>query len=316
MEIRSKVALITGASSGIGAATAKMLAAEGVKVGLAARRIDRLEEIKRDIIAAGGEAITIQMDVTDLHSVQEGANKLVQAYGTVDFLINNAGVMFLSEVESLRVDEWYQMVDINIKGALNATAAVLPLMTRQHSGHIVNISSYAGKKLAKGLSVYSATKFAVSAFTEGLSDNSSGPEWVLVEIEAPKMPLFKTTDKPTVKLYDAIEQLHTWEQYFEENKGEKKRIFGAVAQFRYILVTGTKEAWESEHASRRRIQHGKRLKVEIRSMDTFMKSIKIAENDPGELWSFAQHPVTRSHSELQDYWENYGYMDRWRKIID
>jgi len=168
MEIRSKVALITGASSGIGAATARMLAAEGVKVGLAARRTERLEEIKNEIIAIGGEAITIQMDVTDMNSVQEGTNKLVQAYGTVDFLINNAGVMYLSEVENLRIDEWQLMVDINIKGVLNATAAVLPLMTRQHSGHIVNISSYAGKKLAKGLSVYSATKFAVSAFTEGL----------------------------------------------------------------------------------------------------------------------------------------------------
>ncbi|MBE9584291.1 DUF4263 domain-containing protein [Mucilaginibacter sp. JRF] len=149
-----------------------------------------------------------------------------------------------------------------------------------------------------------------------LNDNSSGPEWVLIEIEAPKMPLFKTNGKPTVKLYDAIEQVQSWEQYFEENKGEKTRIFGAVAQFRYILVTGTKEDWENENASRWRIQNGKRLKMEIRSMDTFMKSIKIAETDPGELWSFAEHPLTLSHSNLQDYWANYGYMDRWRKVID
>lgn len=149
-----------------------------------------------------------------------------------------------------------------------------------------------------------------------LNDNSSGPEWVLVEIEAPDMPLFKTTGKPTVKLYDAVEQVHTWEQYFEENKGEKTRIFGAVAQFRYILVTGTKEKWQTEHASRWRIQHGKRLKVEIRSMDTFMKSIKVAEEDPSELWSFAKYPKTKSHNELQKYWANYRYMDHWRKIID
>ncbi|RCH54670.1 DUF4263 domain-containing protein [Mucilaginibacter hurinus] len=149
-----------------------------------------------------------------------------------------------------------------------------------------------------------------------LNDNSSGPEWVLVEIEAPDMPLFKSTGKPTVKLYDAIEQVHTWEQYFEENKGEKTRVFGAVAQFRFILVTGTKEGWQTEHASRWRIQHGKRLKVEIRSMDTFMKSIKVAEEDPSELWSFAKYPKTKSHNELQKYWENYQYMDRWRKIID
>ena len=149
-----------------------------------------------------------------------------------------------------------------------------------------------------------------------LNDNSSGPEWVLVEIEAPKMSLFKTTGKPTVKLHDAIEQVHTWEQYIEENKGEKKRIFGAVAQFRYILVTGSKEDWETEHASLWRIQHGKRSKIEIRSMQTFINSIKVAEEDPGELWSFAKHPATRSHGELQEYWKNYNYMERWRKMID
>jgi len=149
-----------------------------------------------------------------------------------------------------------------------------------------------------------------------LNDNSSGPEWVLVEIEAPKMPLFKTTGKPTVKLHDAIEQVHTWEQYFEENKGEKKRIFGAVAKFRYILVTGTKEGWETEHASLWRIQHGKRSTIEIRSMQTFLNSIKVAEEEPKELWSFAEHAITRSHGELQDYWKNYNYMDRWRKLID
>jgi Domain of unknown function (DUF4263) len=149
-----------------------------------------------------------------------------------------------------------------------------------------------------------------------LNDNSSGPEWVLVEIEAPKMPLFKTTGKPTVKLHDAIEQVNTWEQYFEENKGEMKRIFGAVAKFRYILVAGTKEDWETEHASLWRIQHGKRSTIEIRSMQTFLNSIKVAEEEPKELWSFAEHASTRSHGELQNYWKNYSYMDRWRKLID
>jgi NADP-dependent 3-hydroxy acid dehydrogenase YdfG len=168
MEISSKIALITGASSGIGAATAKLLASKGVQVGLAARRTEKLEKLRSEIIAAGGEAIILQMDVTDITSVQTGVNQLVKTYGTIDFLVNNAGVMYLSEVEKLRIDEWNLMVDINLKGVLNTTGAVLPLMTSKHSGHIINISSYAGKKLAKGLSVYSATKFAVSAFTEGL----------------------------------------------------------------------------------------------------------------------------------------------------
>jgi NADP-dependent 3-hydroxy acid dehydrogenase YdfG len=168
MNLQSKVALITGASSGIGAAAAKLLAAEGVKVGLAARRADRLKELRENILSSGGEAFSIEMDVTDPDSVQRGADLLSSTYGTIDILINNAGIMYLSEVESLRIDEWHQMIDVNIKGVLNATAAVLPLMIGQHSGHIVNISSYAGRKLAKGLSVYSATKFAVTAFTEGL----------------------------------------------------------------------------------------------------------------------------------------------------
>jgi NADP-dependent 3-hydroxy acid dehydrogenase YdfG len=159
MNLNGKIALVTGASSGIGAATALKLAAQGVKVGLAARRIDRLQELVSQIKANGGEATAIQMDVVD---------PLIKAYGTIDILFNNAGLMPISDVETLKTDEWARMVDVNIKGLLNSTAAVLPYMQKQHSGHIFNTSSIAGRKVFPGLTVYCATKHAVTAFSEGL----------------------------------------------------------------------------------------------------------------------------------------------------
>lgn len=167
-DIRGKVALVTGASSGIGAATALKLAAAGVKVGIAARRVDRLEALKADITAQGGEALVLEMDVADAGAVNAGVAKLVEAYGKVDILFNNAGVMPLSNVEHLQTDDWNRMIDINLKGTLHATAAVLPHMIEQHSGHIFSTSSVAGRKATPGLAVYSATKFAVAAFSEGL----------------------------------------------------------------------------------------------------------------------------------------------------
>ncbi|TCM69318.1 SDR family oxidoreductase [Rhizobium sp. BK068] len=166
--INGKVALVTGASSGIGAATALALAAAGVKVGIAARRTDRLEELKADIIKKGGEALAIEMDVVDPASVEAGVKKLVDAYGSIDILFNNAGLMPLSDIDQFKTTEWLRMVDVNVKGLLNTTAAVLPQMIKQHSGHIFNTSSIAGRKVFKGLSVYCATKHAVTAFSDGL----------------------------------------------------------------------------------------------------------------------------------------------------
>lgn len=166
--INGKVALITGASSGIGAATALKLAAAGVKVGIAARRTDRLEALKADIADKGGEAFVLEMDVVDPLSVAAGVSKLVDNYGALDILFNNAGLMPLSDVDQFKTSEWHRMVDVNIKGLLNTTAAVLPHMIRQHSGHIFNTSSIAGRKVFKGLSVYCATKHAVTAFSDGL----------------------------------------------------------------------------------------------------------------------------------------------------
>jgi NADP-dependent 3-hydroxy acid dehydrogenase YdfG len=168
MELNGKVALVTGASSGIGAATARRLAAAGARVGLAARRVGRLRELEADIRAAGGQAMAVPMDVADAASVAAGVAALASAWGTVDILFNNAGLMPVSDVDQLQVDEWQRMVDVNLKGVLNAVAAVLPLMQKQRSGHILNVSSIAGRKVFAGLSVYCATKHAVTAFSDGL----------------------------------------------------------------------------------------------------------------------------------------------------
>lgn len=168
MNLIEKVALVTGASSGIGAATARKLAANGVKVGLAARRGERLHALAEEIRATGGDALAIEMDVTDSSSVNAGVASLTKAFGSVDILVNNAGLMPISDFESLKTDEWERMVDVNIKGVLNVTAAVLPALIAKKGGHIINLSSIAGRKVFKGLGVYCATKFAVAAISDGL----------------------------------------------------------------------------------------------------------------------------------------------------
>lgn len=166
--IKGKVALVTGASSGIGAATAVKLAGAGARVGIAARRKDRLDGLAREIRDNGGEALPIEMDVTDTAAVEAGVAGLVDAYGSIDILVNNAGLMPLSDIDKLRTDEWARMVDVNVKGLFNTTAAALPRMMTQRSGHIFNMSSIAGRKVVKGLTVYCATKHAVAAFSDGL----------------------------------------------------------------------------------------------------------------------------------------------------
>lgn len=166
MELKGKVALVTGASSGIGAAVAKALAAKGVRVGLAARRTDRLQQLQNEIEQNGGSGMTIQMDIADKASVEKGVQALIAQWGRIDILVNNAGIMLVADISSLKADEWDRMIDVNIKGLLYATAAVLPYLTGQRSGHIVNVSSIAGRKLFKGLGVYCATKHAVSAFSD------------------------------------------------------------------------------------------------------------------------------------------------------
>lgn len=148
-----------------------------------------------------------------------------------------------------------------------------------------------------------------------LNDNSDGPEWVLVEIEKPKMELFTKSKEPSSKLNHAIEQLKTWQRYFLENPAEKGRIFGAVARFRFILVAGSGDDWSKEYAIKWRRHHNSNSDIEIRSTDIFMRAINVLENQSGELWSFAENPKSISHSELKHYWENYSYMDNMRKLF-
>jgi NADP-dependent 3-hydroxy acid dehydrogenase YdfG len=166
--ITGKVLVITGASSGMGAATARDLAAQGAKVVLGARRADRLETLVSEITAAGGEAIAVPTDVTKRADVQNLVDKAVETFGRVDVLFNNAGLMPLSPLESLRVDEWDQMIDVNMKGTLYGIAAALPYMKARKSGQIINVSSVYGHITVATGAVYCATKHAVRSISEGL----------------------------------------------------------------------------------------------------------------------------------------------------
>jgi NADP-dependent 3-hydroxy acid dehydrogenase YdfG len=164
--IKDKVVVITGASSGLGEAAARHLARHGAKLVLGARRIDRLQALAREL-SLGDEAV-VRTDVTQHAQVKRLVDHAVQSHGRIDVIINNAGVMPQSLLESGKVEEWDRMIDVNIKGVLYGIAAALPHMKAQKSGHIVNVSSVAGHKVGPGSAVYAATKHAVRALSEGL----------------------------------------------------------------------------------------------------------------------------------------------------
>ncbi|MEV4935511.1 SDR family oxidoreductase [Sphingobium sp. LMA1-1-1.1] len=163
-----KVVLITGASSGIGEATARTLAEGGATVVLGARRTDRLKKLVAEIEAAGGKALAKPLDVTDREDVAAFAQEALARFGKIDVIVNNAGVMPLSPMAALKVDEWDRMVDVNIKGTLYGIAAVLPVMNEQGFGQVINIASTGGHAVSPTAAVYCATKFAVRAISEGL----------------------------------------------------------------------------------------------------------------------------------------------------
>lgn len=167
--IEGKVVLITGGSTGIGAEVARLLAARGAKVAVAARRADKLEAVVAEIAAQGGDAKAYTLDVTDKRQVAAVVAAVVTDFGRLDVLINNAGLMPIRPMSEVNTDEWDAMIDVNLKGTLYGIAAALPRFLAQDSGHIINLSSVAGVKVfAPGGTVYSGTKFAVSAISEGL----------------------------------------------------------------------------------------------------------------------------------------------------
>jgi NADP-dependent 3-hydroxy acid dehydrogenase YdfG len=166
--IEDKVILITGASSGIGEATARLLASKGAKVLLGARRTDRLEKIVAEIRSGGGTAECRTLDVTSLDDMKAFAAFAAEKLGPIDVLINNAGIMPLSPLHELKIDEWNRMIDVNIRGTLHGIAAVLPDMRARKSGQIINVSSIGGHQVWPTCAVYSGTKFAVLAISEGL----------------------------------------------------------------------------------------------------------------------------------------------------
>lgn len=173
MTIENKVVIITGASSGIGEATAKLLAGKGAKVVLGARREDKLQALTEEIQTAGGQAIYRVTDVVNPDDSQQLVQLAKDTFGGVDVIFLNAGLMPNSSLSALKTDEWNRMIDVNIKGVLNGIAAVLPTFTSQKSGHVITTSSVAGLKAYPGGAVYGATKWAVRDLMEVLRMESA-----------------------------------------------------------------------------------------------------------------------------------------------
>ncbi len=195
--ISGKVAIITGASSGIGEATALTLAKSGVKVAIGARRVDRLEELSKKIIANGGEVFFQKLDVTKNEECKNFAKAVLDKWDSIDILVNNAGLMPLSFFKNLKVEEWDRMIDVNIKGVLYCTGSVISHMKEKKSGHIVNLSSVAGRVVFPAGSVYCATKFAIAAFTEGLRQEFSVRSNIRVTSIEPGIVATELTDTIT-----------------------------------------------------------------------------------------------------------------------
>ncbi|AKF11719.1 SDR family oxidoreductase [Sandaracinus amylolyticus] len=200
MDIAGKVVAITGASSGIGEASARWLAREGAHVVVGARRTDRLEALVQQIREAGGEASARRLDVTSRDDVRAFVELAVERYGRLDVLVNNAGLMPLSPMERLLVDEWERMIDVNLKGVLYGIAAALPVFRAQGGGQIVNVSSIADRRIVPTAAVYSGTKYAVRAISEGLRQEIGGAIRVtLVSPGATESELASTISDPELK---------------------------------------------------------------------------------------------------------------------
>jgi len=206
--LKDQVILITGASSGIGDATARHLAARGARVVLGARRTDRLEKLAAEIRAAGGSAVYRKLDVTDLADVRAFAEFARQTHGRIDVLVNNAGLMPLSPLAELKVDEWNRMIDVNVRGVLHGIAAVLPAMSARRAGHIINVSSIAGHRVWPTCAVYSGTKFAVRAISEGLRQETKDIRVTIISPGVVESELAHTiTSQPTAAFIEEFRKV-------------------------------------------------------------------------------------------------------------
>jgi NADP-dependent 3-hydroxy acid dehydrogenase YdfG len=217
-KLQNKVAVITGASSGIGEAVAYALSAEGAQVALLARRADKLKGVSETIKKRSGkEALVAVTDVADNASVTAAIAKVKETFGRVDILVNNAGVMYLGTVADAKVEDWKRMIDINIMGLMYSTHAVLPIMKAAGGGDIINISSVSGRLVSARSAVYSATKFAVNAFSDGLRQEvyKDKIRITIIEPGAVETELTDHIPDPSVK-----DQIKSWVSSMTPLKGE------------------------------------------------------------------------------------------------
>jgi NADP-dependent 3-hydroxy acid dehydrogenase YdfG len=207
--IQGKVVVITGASSGLGEATARLLASNGAKVFLGARRTDRLNAVVADIERAGGEAGARAVDVTKRAEVEAFVRAALEKFDRIDVLVGNAGLMAQAPLEKTMVEEWERMIDINIKGVLYGIAAALPIFQRQKSGHFITISSVAGLKVSPGAAVYAATKHAVRAISEGLRQEVEGTRTTVISPGAVRseLPLGSSDPESAARVKEFYERV-------------------------------------------------------------------------------------------------------------
>ncbi|WP_197060510.1 SDR family oxidoreductase [Erwinia sp. 9145] len=224
-ELNGKIVAITGASSGIGEATARVLAASGARVLVGARRTDRLEKLVDAIREAGGHAFYKALDVTTLASMEDFVAEAKQRFGGLDVIVNNAGVMPLSPLSSRKVDEWNRMIDVNIRGVLHGIAAAQPLMEAQQHGHIINISSIGGLSASPTAAVYCATKFAVRAISDGLRQET---DKLRVTVISPGVVTSELAD--TISDATAREAMKSWRNVALEPEAIARAVAWAIGQ--------------------------------------------------------------------------------------
>lgn len=202
--LEDKIVIVTGASSGIGEATARMLAHHGSTVILAARSEGKLQKIVEDIRSKGGVAAYRTTDVTDQDSVKGLVEFAINKFGRVDSLINCAGLMLFSMWDNVKVDEWEKMIDLNLKGTLNGIAAVIPHMKSRGKGQIINVGSIAGHAVSEGHGVYSSTKYAIKAITESLRKELSVKHGIQASMVSPGVISTNWQDSVTDQDVDQI----------------------------------------------------------------------------------------------------------------